>query len=247
MATNYGSLPVVTNGLVLYVDAANNVKSFTPGTATWSDMSGFGNDMTLLNGPASSSNPASINTIQSSFSVMSFDQNAAADNASTAQVGYGNFTGYKTDNYTFDLWINTTDNSTAVWGKGIIGCISGDIWSQLVLKDNKFAFLYYTNQWLTLSSTTSINDGNWHHCVFVNHSNSTGDIYIDGVIEQDGGSTNYNTTGRYTKLSTLGRGYGTGQTGTLDNTKFAQVKVYDRALTAAEVLKNYNSAKGRFE
>ena len=48
MAVNYATPPVVTNGLVLYVDAANTARSFIPGTTTWSDMSGLQNNLTLI-------------------------------------------------------------------------------------------------------------------------------------------------------------------------------------------------------
>lgn len=59
MATNYNP-QIVTNGLVLCLDAANT-KSY-PGTGTaWTDLSGLGNNGTLTNGPTySSANNGSI-------------------------------------------------------------------------------------------------------------------------------------------------------------------------------------------
>jgi hypothetical protein len=51
MATTYGSfIPGVTDGLVLYLDAAK--KESYPGSGTvWNDLSGNGNNGTLTNGP----------------------------------------------------------------------------------------------------------------------------------------------------------------------------------------------------
>jgi hypothetical protein len=46
---------VVTNGLVLNLDAANT-KSYVSGSTTWRDLSGNGNNGTLVNGPTFSSN-----------------------------------------------------------------------------------------------------------------------------------------------------------------------------------------------
>ena len=134
---------------------------------------------------------------------------------------------------------------TATHGKGIIGNPNGNVWSQLVVRNDKVQFLSYVSSWQYLSSTTTITDGNWHHVVFVNNSDKTGDIYIDGQQEANGSTAL--TNGRHTKLIRLGSGYNTTGTSGYLTAQFAQVKVYDRALSAAEVLKNYNSAKGRFE
>jgi len=49
MAFNY-SPKVATDGLVLYLDAANP-KSYVSGSTTWGDLSRGGNNGTLVNGP----------------------------------------------------------------------------------------------------------------------------------------------------------------------------------------------------
>jgi hypothetical protein len=56
----HGTPPIVTNGLVLALDAANQ-KSYTSGSTIWNDLSGNGNSGSLTNGPAfSSANGGSI-------------------------------------------------------------------------------------------------------------------------------------------------------------------------------------------
>jgi len=42
--------PIVTNGMALCLDAAN-AKSYSGSGATWTDLSGYGNNGTLVNGP----------------------------------------------------------------------------------------------------------------------------------------------------------------------------------------------------
>lgn len=54
MALNH-SPKIVTNGLVLYLDAANQ-KSYPGSGTTWTDLSGNGNTGTLTNGPTFSAN-----------------------------------------------------------------------------------------------------------------------------------------------------------------------------------------------
>ena len=46
----FGGPNIVDNGLVLYLDAGNR-KSYTSGSTTWFDKSGFNNNGTLTNGP----------------------------------------------------------------------------------------------------------------------------------------------------------------------------------------------------
>lgn len=55
----YGTPPIVTNGLVLNLDAANRLSYPTSGT-TWTDLSGFGNNGTLTNGPTFNPNNSGI-------------------------------------------------------------------------------------------------------------------------------------------------------------------------------------------
>jgi len=246
MATNYGTPPIVQEGLVFYVDAANTIKSFTPGTSTWIDISGFENNLTLVNGPGSGSIPASINTDRNYISHLTFPQNGADSDTDTAQSGYGGYTGEDNTNYTFDLWINTSQNSTTTHGKGILGNPNNNLWSQLVVRNDSVQFMHFNGSWqYNISSTTQITDGNWHHVVFINHSNATGDLFIDGVQEVDGESTALDT-GRHTKLIRLGSGYNTTTNSGYLTAKFAQVKIYSKALTASEVTQNYNAMKGRF-
>ena len=57
---NGGPGNIVTNGLVLYLDAANYL-SYTSGSTTWRDLSSSNNSGTLTNGPTfSSANGGSI-------------------------------------------------------------------------------------------------------------------------------------------------------------------------------------------
>ncbi len=60
MSTVGGGVNIVTNGLVLYLDASNT-KSYVSGSTTWSDVSRSGNNGTLINGPTfNSANGGSI-------------------------------------------------------------------------------------------------------------------------------------------------------------------------------------------
>jgi hypothetical protein len=102
-------------------------------------------------------------------------------------------------------------------------------------------------------SISGINDGNWHQLV-ATATSTTVKAYIDGSLS---GTTNHTST--YTgpthgvtqhsfAIMTL-YPYGTwsaGNTGFSTDGQFAIARIYNKELTAAEVLRNYKSTKGRF-
>lgn len=95
MAISYNT-SIVRNGLVLHLDAAN-VKSY-PGTGTvWNDLSGNGNNGSLLNGVGYSSNNSGI---------MSFDgTNDYVETASSINMDFASFSVL--------AWFKTTQSADA--------------------------------------------------------------------------------------------------------------------------------------
>ena len=132
MGINYNP-SIATNGLVLCLDAANP-KSY-PGTGTaWTNLTGLGNNGTLVNSPTYSgansgsflfdgtndyiiANTQSLNnapyTLEIAFKISSLSSSdmrlAGAYSGSTSQLTFG------FDNYTFRLWLQDTwQNSSFV-------------------------------------------------------------------------------------------------------------------------------------
>ena len=91
------------------------------------------------------------------------------------------------------------------------------------------------------SSNVVTTSGDYHHVVFTR--GTTFRIYVDGVLvtESSGIGTNVASTG-----STFRVGGDTRNGATIHNGNIPVLKVYNQALTAAEVLQNYNATKGRF-
>ena len=86
-------------------------------------------------------------------------------------------------------------------------------------------------------------DGMWHHWVFIRDTAANRLwIYVDGVADPVGGAAG--RTGDLSNAANLvfGNSSGLGS----DNTacRFGEIKMYDRALTAAEVLAHYNGGDG---
>ena len=230
---------VTGSNLVLHVDAGDFASR---GTSTWTDLSTYDNDITIQ------SNGEIVNYWlegDGSGEAGQFERNGGGVATNVAHTGYGNFTGGSATNYTIEFWVRSTatgGNSTT--GKTIIGRNSGDVWAAISIKSNKLAFVHYDSVWLTNSSTTSINDGSWHHCVVTNFSDETGDLWVDGTKESDGSSTalSPNSGTRYLKLDSIFRGYN----GENTDGDLAQLRIYDIALTDAQITQNYNATKTNF-
>ena len=228
-----------TSNLVMHVDAGNFASR--NGNTSGIDLSGYGNDLDF-SGQSGGSLSDSFWWEGRSGGIADFDRNGASSASNVAHTGYGTFTGQTNLGFCIDFWIKTTaSGGWASGGKTIIGRNNGDIYSNITIYNNKLNFNHYPGSWQNESSTTSINDGNWHHCVLNNYSSATMDIWVDGVKENTGADSSI-SSGRYFKMDSLGRGYNSENT----DMDIGQIRVYDASLTDAQILQNYNATKTNF-
>ena len=225
---------VVTDGLVLNLDAAN--QSSYPGSGTtWTDLSGNGNNGTLVSGVGFDSG----------------NQGSLTFNGVNEYVNLGDILDVGSGDYTFQVWSRLT--STDSQFKMIMDKRAGSGTDRIVLlsRDNN-GFIQATigdgSQSFNALDTISHRDGIWrNHAFTVNRSNSLLTLYRDGVSIS---STNITGLGTQDNGRSLVLAAGYGSSG-LDASYYwkgniAQVSIYNRALTAAEILQNYNALKGRF-
>jgi hypothetical protein len=212
---------IVTDGLVLCLDAAN-LKSYPGSGVTWGDMSGRGNNGTLTNGPTyNSANGGSI----------VFD--GSNDIVNTNYVSSSVFT--------WSAWFKTDVVSSGY--RNIISIPSPNY--MLMLLDISTPNLgFWTPDGLggVNLSTPTIAINTWYNAVFVREGNSiTGGYkaYVNAVLY---GNAN---TGTWSSSSTLSLGGRVGETQFLDG-NIAQASIYNRVLSAAEILQNFNALRGRF-
>ncbi len=109
-----------------------------------------------------------------------------------------------------------------------------------VSNDGKIYFIGYADD---LAGSTVIGDGNWHF-IAVTYDGTTVTLYVDGKFDSSAAKPNLNTSnvntyplviGRQSYPDTLNYWY---QNGWID-----EVRVYNRALSAQEVLDIYNDLK----
>lgn len=222
MAIVYNNITIVTDGLVLCLDAANP-RSYSGSGTTWTDLSGLGNNGTLTNGPTyNSGNLGSI----------VFDGvNDTVD-----------FTFDLRTSWSYECWVmHTTINGFAFLGQGTTSNNNGlHIWFR---DGSNLRFGMYANDTDALSLTTLTNIW-YHYCFTYNHNSPyTKRIYRNGVeltgtIQQT--QSQYSGTG----IVRIGATYGSG--GNFGSGRISNVKLYNRVLTLEEISQNFNAVRGRF-
>ena len=223
---------ITTNGLVLYLDAANR-QSYTSGSTTWTDVSNNANNGTLTNGPTlSSANGGSI----------VFDGN-------DDYVDIGNIGDYSTLSYTLESFIylefDYSANGKPFFTKGL-SCGQGQFQFEYGRTANKFTFLSSFSQ-IALTSNSTYPKNNWYHAVITRTNNGnntyTNRLYINSVLDNTT-TVNYPSEITNGNLSIGGQNICSGVSDFLG--KIAISRIYNRALSTDEILQNYNTTKTRF-
>jgi len=169
-------------------------------------------------------------------------------NGSTKYVNLGNVLDFDTDDErTVEIWFKTTatsgylvskrGGSTAFLGWGLFVNGSGELEIELC---NDFA----TTTQIDVNTTSTWNDGDWHCAAFTWDGNSSPGaaglkLYVDGVQQVLNVTTDGLGSNAITNTSDFNVGGRTSGNVLLAG-NVAQLKVYDRVLTAAELLASYN-------
>lgn len=214
--------PIVTDGLVFYVDAGNG-KSY-PGTGTtWSDLAG-GNDGTLTNGPTFDSGDSGSIVFDGTNDYAQFSETLTLTEA------------------TFIAWVKRSGQQNT-W-TGILFSRGGGGPTGLGYRSNTNQIGYHWNNgpynWV---SGLTPPDGEW--CMVVLSVSSTA---ATAYLCKESGITSATNTANHssTTLGNLVIGRDTHSQGRSMSGNCAIGQIYNRALTASEVLQNYNALKNRF-
>jgi hypothetical protein len=230
MSGRVGYNKIVTNGIVLYLDAGN--KASYPGSGTtWYDLSGNNNHGTLTNGAVFNSGNGGI---------ISFDgTDDYVINSSCKNLPQGSSA------RTTQMWIYFNSNTNNILQLGLEGAnSSGSIYILEYLQlSNVFLFIDAANgeNNITISGGELPGTGAWVNYTFL-HSYPNWSYYLNGTLTKSGiFGVEFNTEGQ---KYVIGR--------RLDNSQplfwgnLSTVSMYNRALSASEVFQNYNAQKSRF-
>jgi hypothetical protein len=212
---------IVSSGLVLCLDAANKVSY--PGSGTsWRDLSGNNNTGTLTNGPTfNAGNQGSI----------VFD--GTNDYVTSPS---SNYSAFGTGDFTLEIWIYPQSFSNYTHMISLPSqstfTLKSDITTGLIyFYSPTFDTYGFTSGW-TLSLNT------WN-CVVFKRESSTAYAFLNGVSK---GSKSGFTNNFTSQVLNIHNGFGS----EFAQCRISRVSIYNRALTASEILQNYNAVKGRF-
>jgi hypothetical protein len=236
---------IVTNGLVLNLDAGFTPSYPTTGT-TWYDVSSSGNNGTLINGPTfNSSNGGSI----------VFDgtnEYTDLESIRTQILSYNN-------NITFDItfrmisWVNSFYNGIWVLGRipdpgagaqsYLLSYIQGDGSGRFTVQFGESN----GNAGVTVVSPSVIQTNTIYNFTYI-YENGNIKLFQNGtLVDSNNNSTPTIFTTNQNKFFIGGDSrYAPGISGRYFNGNVYNAKIYNRALSASEVLQNYNALKGRF-
>lgn len=144
--------------------------------------------------------------------------------------------------WTVSAWIKTTTNASTLGTGSILSNQSGGpVYSMMGVNSGKIVYWTYQNgAWAQkLGVGTTVNDGNWHMLTWVNYSNSTMDMYVDGILDSNVANS---TSGNQNPVDVIGRSWAAYFNGSIDT-----LSIYNgRALTSSEVRQNFNALRGRY-
>ena len=237
MGVNYNP-GIVTNGLVLCLDAANK-KSYSGSGNTWIDLSGSNNSGTLINSPTFSS----------------------ANNGSFAFNGSNNYVTLNspmipgTTSFTVCLWLNYTISGGNFFNDIINNRNAVTPYSGFLLTTDASATTGKIRVQLNDASTTmtyqnaagaNIATGTWNYvCISTDRTNSIMNYYVNGKFDS---TFNISSVGNISSNTNLYIAYDAAFAGSGNRFpgNISTVKIYNRALSQSEVSQNFNALRGRY-
>lgn len=222
--TSKSDLDVVSDGLVAHYDAGNFASR---GTSTWTDLTG-------------TSNGSVTNATLGQNFFYSF-------NGSGDYIDLGSIDTFSDGEYTMEAWCKVPAFS------------SPSLMSIFTLQDNIYAYMFiYANGSFRLNTETSsgtanlytstgYDDGNWHHVV-ATYTPGLLSAYVDNTADgtNTSGTGNPNSTDGWSLVG----GYDSSKASLSQSYPLlgdvAQIRVYNKALSASEISQNYNATKHNF-
>ena len=231
---------MIQNGLVLALDAADR-NSYISGSTTWTDISGNNTNGTLINGPTFSSANGGSLFFDGTNDYITLPSTIIPATSNWTYSSFFNFNQLVTGSVLYSQYIAIGNN-----GRLIIRL------SDAVQNTSQFALFLgsgtgYSSTSIYTNTTASINTN--YNLTIVRSSQYTYNIYVNGVF--DTGSTTAFTANILQTTPVIG-GINIGgvnptpATADFLNGRIYSTTIYNRALSAQEVLQNYNATKTRF-
>ena len=222
-----GGTVTTADGYTIHTFTSVGSTTFTPG-ANWADMSGNTTVGTLTNGPSySAANGGSV----------VFD----GTNDYMDVTGNTN-TRLQNGSQTVSMWINI--NSVGPNGEAMIYNVSGGA-AQTWICWTPGGVNFYCGSNVTSVSISSTNSySQWMHVTYIiDRVASTFTLYKNGVYVNSVGFTRYTPSATTVQIGSNSR---TGNAGDYTNGRISNIQLYNRTLSAGEILTNFKATAGRY-
>jgi hypothetical protein len=166
-----------------------------------------------------------------------FSFNGSADYITIPNTTLGN----GNSEWTVSCWMKTTTTTNDLGQGSILSNQSGGpVYSMLGVNNGKIVYWTYQNSaWAQkLGTGKTVNDGNWHMLTWVNYSNYTMDMYVDGLLDSNVANSTSGNNNPVDRIGGSWAGYFPGS--------IASLMRYTRALSSNEVLQNFASQRGLY-
>lgn len=242
MSYNFSPKIVADNSLVLYLDAANTKSYPTTGTV-WSDLSRRGNNGTLINGPTFNSANGGYITCDGIDDYIEVPDNSILD--------------FGANNFSVEYWFRKLETTVAfdnIWGpnKWNTGGSPGtNEWNLQIgngttgTGDNYGFGVEVGATIYRVISTGTLSLNVWYQLVGMRSGGSL-QTYLNGVLTDSLSPSGFTSS---SVINNVGRNLRINNSAlNLYYTKADNsiVRIYNKALTATEILQNYNATRGRF-
>ena len=234
---------IITDGLVLYLDAAN-AKSYPGSGTTWSDLSGNGNNGTLINGPTFDSGSIQFDGVDD-YTIINGNPDVDGVNNFTVYAWFNKNTGGSIfskrascpdagvspgNNRSIQLSVNVGGDLSFIYpigtgGSGPAGRTAISVVEAGIISNNEWTFVAVT---FDSSNVILYKNGQEVH----RETPTVSSILKSDQFLRIGTSWNY-----------CG---GDNSPSSLFNGDISVIVFYNKTLTSQEVLQNYNATKGRY-
>jgi len=213
---------IVTDGLVLYLDAANK-KSYPGSGTSWGDLTGNGNIATL-NGAVFTSSMAGGIAFDGADDTVSMTTDTLLSGNYTIEIAFRR-TAFRGD------WVrmigHSNDNSVRFWGLWLPSAYNLILWQS-----------YRSGGEFSVSYPFSLNQD---YIISFSNISNVGRVYINGILIGSGATGAINYTGNTSKIIMGFAGFHTYHIGPIYYSK-----IYNIGLSGDAILQNYNATKTRF-
>jgi hypothetical protein len=217
----YSGPEIVKNGLVLHLDAAST-KSYPGSGTTWTDLSGNGNNGTLINGPTFDSDNAGNVFFNANNKYVSIP------NLATTSIWDNNFSGI--------FWVRWKGGVDS----GIFGFLSSPTNFHFEIRSGGLLRLRDRNM-NDIQVPSAISQNVWA-CLSFTREINTYKVFKNGI--QIGIRTQAPGDVTFLDLPTLGQSFTIGARPFDGN--ISNFKMYNKALTAQEIRQNFYATRGRY-